>query len=298
MIKRTIYIGSDRHLRTENEQLILIDKNEGITDSVPIEDIGYLILDSFNTSITSRAMQKLIENDCVLLLCSSNHLPVAMMLSLDGHYSQTQRLIAQTELGQPARKQLWKQIVVAKIKNQFNLLEKYAYDNRELKSAFEKVQSGDTTNREGYAARIYWKRIFGNETFRRDREGDIPNPFLNYGYAILRAVVARSLVSAGLNPSLGLFHKNKYNAYFLADDLMEPYRPFIDEIVRSIFLSSEFSGEMIMSKEIKKLLLDIPNIDVRLDGKNHVLQIAVQTTCNSLASYYMGEKIKLKLPEL
>lgn len=296
MIKRIIYIGSAAYVSTENEQLFINRKEPESQEKVPIEDIGFLIFDSPQITVTSFAMQKLLANNTALIVCSPNHLPNGLMLTMEGNFAQTERFIAQIETKLPLKKNLWQLLVKAKIKNQYLLLKKLGFDFISVKDKLDKVQSGDATNQEAQASQHYWKNLFPGKKFKRERFGDYPNSLFNYGYAILRAVTARSIVAAGLHPSIGLHHKSKYNAYCLADDIMEPYRPFVDEIVLNFY--KENPEEKELNKDIKKILLNAAYVDVKIEDQLHPLWNGVQFTCNSLVNCYSKESKTLLLPEL
>jgi CRISPR-associated protein Cas1 len=243
MIKRTIYFGNPAYLRTQNEQLVvtLPENNSGLTEkdrstSIPIEDIGVVMLDHSQITISQALIAKLLANNVAFITCNQTHHPTGLLLNLDGNTLQAERFAEQIGASMPLKKQLWAQTVEQKIKNQAAVLKTYRKGDTLLMFQMAKnVRSGDPENLEGRAAAHYWKHLFGvEEEFIRDRKGDSPNHLLNYGYAILRAITARSLVGSGLLPTLGIHHRNKYNAYCLADDIMEPYRPYVDHLVCSM----------------------------------------------------------------
>jgi CRISPR-associated protein Cas1 len=297
MIKRTLYFGNPAYLKTANEQLVIEMHDSGETKSAPIEDIGLIILDHQQITITQAAMAKLLASNTALITCDNTHHPTGMMLSLDGHTLQSQKFQAQVDATVPLKKQLWQQTIMAKITNQAALLTLQREENKLLLTYAREVKSGDTDNHEAKAAAYYWKRIFPDFLeFRRERYGPPPNNLLNYGYAILRALVARSLTASGLLPTLGIHHRNQYNAYCLADDIMEPYRPFVDKIVCQIIRGN---GKFLeMSPSMKKALLEVPAMDVIIDGKSSPLMNAVQRTTASLAKCFEGTAKKVLYPEL
>ena len=237
MIKRTLCFTNPAYLSLKNEQLVVkMPASELVSESIttiPVEDIGVVVLENRQITITSGLMDALLENNCALITCDSKNLPVGLMLPLCGNTTQSERFRHQIEASLPLKKQLWQQTVQAKISNQAAVLENCTDAETACMNVWAKdVKSGDSENLEGRAAAYYWKKLFGYiENFNRDREGVPPNNLLNYGYAILRAVVARALVSSGMLPTLGIHHHNRYNAYCLADDIMEPYRPYVDELV-------------------------------------------------------------------
>lgn len=288
MVKRTLYFGNPAYLKTKTEQLIIEKQDDGEMVSVPIEDVGLIILDHAQITITSGLMAKLLEKNVALISCDNTHHPTGLMLNLDGHTLQSRQFAAQIESSLPLKKQLWQQTITAKIYNQAMLLKQLNKENKFLLNLAKDVKSGDPENHEAKAASYYWKNLFPPfVAFRRDRYGMPPNNLLNYGYAILRAVVARSLVGSGLLPTLGIFHRNQYNAYCLADDIMEPYRPFVDKLVCTMINPLEPTFEL--TPEIKKQLLTIPAMDVFINGDKSPLMIGVQRTTASLAKCFEGK---------
>lgn len=296
MIKRTLYFGNPAWIRTLNEQLVVERKDEE-SITVPIEDIGIVILDNFQLSISQAVMAKLLENNVALITCDSTHHPVGLMLNLDGNTLQSQKFQLQADASIPLKKQLWAQTVIAKIRNQAGVLLEQRQETKYLISLAETVKSGDSGNYEAKAASYYWKRVFPEYlNFTRERFGAPPNNLLNYGYAILRAIVARGLVGSGLLPTLGIFHRNQYNAYCLADDIMEPYRPYIDRIVFQIVRNN--GNYLDLSPGIKKQLLEIPVIDVKIDGKKSPLINAISRTTSSIVKVLEGRNRKILYPEI
>lgn len=295
MIKRTLYFGNPAYLKTINEQMVIEMHDSGETKQVPIEDIGLLILDHQQITITQALIARLLTNNVALITCDSTHHPTGLMLNLDGNTLQSQKFKAQVEASVPIKKQLWQQTVTAKIENQAALLKTRSAEYKLLLTYSKDVKSGDSENNEGKAAAYYWKRIFPDFLeFRRERYGPPPNNLLNYGYAILRAIVARSLVASGLLPTLGIFHRNQYNAYCLADDIMEPYRPFVDKTVCAII---SMNGKFLdMTVSMKKDLLAIPVMDVLIEDQKSPLMNAVQRTTASLAKCFEGKARKILYP--
>ncbi len=297
MIKRTLYFGNPAYLKTNNEQLVIELPETGETKNTPIEDIGILILDHQQITITQALMAKLLANNIALITCNDTHHPTGLMLNLDGNSLQSQKHQAQLEATVPLKKQLWQQTVSAKIDNQAALLKQEREDNKYLLNVSKDVKSGDADNCEAVAAAYYWKRIFPPFLeFRRERYGPAPNNLLNYGYSILRALVARSLVASGLLPTFGIHHRNQYNSYCLADDIMEPYRPYVDKVVCDIV---RMNGKFLeMTPSMKQALLAIPAMDVQIDGQKSPLMNAVQRTTASLAKCFEGKTRKLLYPSL
>ncbi|MGI8581258.1 MAG: type II CRISPR-associated endonuclease Cas1 [Chitinophagaceae bacterium] len=295
MIKRTLYFGNPAYLKTKDEQLIIEMQDTGETKTTPIEDIGILILDHQQITITQAVLAKLLANNTAIITCDNTHHPVGMQLSLDGHTLQSQKFKAQIEASVPLKKQLWQQTVAAKVTNQAALLRQQRIENKYMLNLASCVKSGDSDNCEARAAVYYWKNIFPEFLqFRRERYGPPPNNLLNYGYAILRAIVARALVCSGLLPTLGIHHRNQYNAYCLADDIMEPYRPFADKVVCHIIT---MNGNFLeMTPTMKKQLLEIPVMDVMIDGQKSPLMNAVQRTTASLAKCFETGTKKILYP--
>ena len=310
MIKSTLYFGNPAYLSLRNNQLIIrlpeVEKNDTLPDSFkrdtvrskPIEDIGVVVLDHKQITITSGVLEALLENNCAIITCDCKSMPVGLMLPLCGNTTQNERFRDQLDASLPLKKQLWQQTVKMKIENQATVLSKSR--NCEIKNMrvwANDVRSGDPDNLEARAAAYYWKNLFPKiEGFTRDREGIPPNNLLNYGYAILRAVVARGLVSSGLLPTLGIHHHNRYNAYCLADDIMEPYRPYVDELIVSIINSNCDIADL--SKEIKAKLLTIPTLEVSVNGKRSPLMVAVSQTTASLYKCFSGELRHIAYPQM
>ena len=303
MIKRTLYFGNPAYLSLRNSQLVInLPEANGMDDrtgnnTIPIEDIGIILLDHKQITITQGLLEALLSNNAAVITCDSSRMPVGLLLPLSGNTTQSERFQAQIDASLPLRKQLWQQTVQAKIGNQAYVLN--TCRNAVVKNMLawvDEVKSGDSDNLEARAAAYYWANMFpAIPEFRRGREGMPPNNLLNYGYAILRAVVARSLVASGLLPTLGIHHHNRYNAYCLADDIMEPYRPFVDKLVLELTDSGEDFQEL--TKSLKAKLLSIPVLDVIINDQRSPLMIAVGITTASLAKCYLGEVRKIVYPE-
>ena len=296
MIKKTLCFSNPAYLSLRNQQLVIqLDKSDK-KRTVPIEDIAYILLDHQQITITHAAIAALLENNAALITCDSRHLPVGLLLPLEGNTLQSERFQAQIEASLPLRKQLWQQTVECKIRNQAYLLKKlHNCEVRNMLAWASEVRSGDSTNFEGRAAAYYWSKMFPEQDdFTRDREGVHPNAMLNYGYAVLRAIVARALVASGLLPTLGIHHHNRYNAYCLADDIMEPYRPFVDQLVAQLI--QQYPDQEEITTEIKRQLLTIPTLEVIISGQRSPLMIATSQTTASLAKCYNGELRKITYP--
>lgn len=307
MIKKTLYFGNPIYLSLRNAQLVLrmpdADKLEesfkqDAERTIPIEDIGVVVLDNRRITITTGAMEALLANNCAIITCDSTDLPVGLMLPLCGNTTQSERFRTQIDASLPLKKQLWQQTVRQKILNQATVLNRNTGAIvKNMQVWANEVRSGDPDNFEARAAAYYWRNLFPTlPNFVRGREGDPPNNLLNYGYAILRACVARGLVGSGLLPTLGIHHHNRYNAYCLADDIMEPYRPYVDDLV--IQIMQEYPDYSELNRSIKAALLTIPALDVVLDDKRSPLMIAVGQTTASLAKCFNGELRKIAYPEL
>jgi CRISP-associated protein Cas1 len=294
MIKRTIYIGKPSYLKLKQKQLVVQDpETREIKGTVPIEDIALLLLDHYQITISNQLLIQLQGNTVAVISCDEHHLPFGMMLPMYGHTQYSERIKHQLAVSEPLKKQLWKQTVIKKIENQKALLDLNKKVSQPLVEYILNVKSGDTTNREGMAAQFYWKHLF--ENFSRQRFGDAPNNLLNFGYAVLRSIVARALVSSGLLPVLGIFHRNKYNPYCLADDIMEPYRPFVDKLVYNYAVNR---NNYELTKEAKAHILTIATQDVFIDSVVRPLFIAVTTTTSSLYKCFTGEVRHIKYPKL
>ena len=308
MIKKTLCFSNPIYLSLRNAQLVLhlpeVESNKTLPEvmkkeaerTIPIEDIGVVILDNRRITITSGAMEALLENNCAVITCNQKSIPIGLLLPLSGNTIQNERFRTQLDASLPLRKQLWQQTIKQKILNQEYVLRTNTdKETNCMRIWANDVRSGDPDNLEARAAAYYWKNLFENyPNFARDREGEAPNNLLNYGYAILRAVIARALVGSGLLPTLGIHHHNRYNAYCLADDIMEPYRPYVDQLVLDIIHNSTEIYEI--TREIKIQLLSIPTLDVIMNSKRSPLMIAAQQTTASLAKCFAGESKHICYP--
>lgn len=309
MIKKTLYFGNPAYLSLQNNQLVIklpeVERNASLPDSFkkqtvvtkPIEDIGLVVLDNNQITITSGVLEALLENNSSIITCDSKSMPVGLMLPLYGNTVQNERFREQLSVSLPLKKQLWQQTIKAKIENQSAvLINCLGEESRCMKVWANDVKSGDSENLEARAAAYYWKTLFADiDGFTRDREGISPNNLLNYGYAVLRAIIARALVSSGLLPTLGIHHHNRYNAYCLADDIMEPYRPYVDELVFG--LVQQYGKNLELTRDIKAKLLTIPTLDVIISGKRSPLMIAASQTTASLYKCFSGELRRIVYPE-
>ncbi len=295
MIKRTLYFSNPYYLSLENGQLKIQPKEDKtIQKTVPVEDIGFVVLDHPQLSFSMKLLEQLSAHNVAVVFCDSSHLPTSMLLQLDGHSTQNELFRAQIRASEPLKKNLWKQTIVAKIKNQAAHLEQHKLPAQELRAFARSVKSGDTDNREGTAARLYWQRLLGKD-FIRDRYGLPPNHLLNYGYTLLRAAVARALAGSGLLATLGIHHHNRYNAFCLADDLMEPYRPYVDQIALNVY--ADYPNEKELNKDMKASMLSLMSSDVTVSGNKRPLMIALSTTTASLARCFAGESRTICYPD-
>lgn len=292
MLKKSILFENKASLTTQNLQLVI--KSEIRESSIPIEDIGYLVIDHPEIYLSIPALNLLIDNNTAVIVCNTNHFPNGMFLNLNSHHIQQEIFKNQINASVPLKKQLWQQTVMEKITNQGLLLEKITNQKNNFDFLSSKVLSGDTSNMEGVAANFYWKSFF-EHNFKRERFGDYPNNFLNYGYAILRAATARALSGSGLLNTLGIHHKSKYNAFALADDIMEPFRPIIDEKVAEIMQNY---AEQELKTAIKVELLQILTRTVYFKEEKSPLMVALQKTASSLQQCYTGDRKKIKYPKL
>jgi CRISPR-associated protein Cas1 len=295
MIKRTLFFGNPAYLSTKNEQIVISYPDKELeTKTVAIEDIGVIVLENQQITITNGLLEKLTINNVALINCDQQHLPIGLLMPLNGHTEQSERFKNQINASAPLKKNLWQQTISSKILNQAGLLKEKGIPCRKMELWAKEVTSGDALNHESRAAVFYWQNLIPIVNFTRGQKGMPPNNLLNYGYAILRAITARAIVSSGMLPTLGIFHRNKYNAYCLADDIMEPYRPYVDLIVSHIMETEDSYDELTI--EIKKQLLNIATIDVFIDGKNSPLMVAMSRTTHSLHECFEGTARKILYP--
>ena len=292
MIKRTLFFGTKCSLTTKLEQLVV--KTAERETTIPIEDVGFVVIENQEAYISIPALSKLSANNVSVIFCDNKHMPQSMLLNLDSHYIQQEHFRNQINATEPLKKQLWQQVIKAKIEHQAALLFAIGKNENPLKFYAANVLSGDTNNREGAAAAYYWKNIFDFD-FKRERYGTYPNLFLNYGYIILRAAVARALSGSGLLCTLGIHHHQKYNAFCLADDIMEPYRPLVDAKVLEIIAQHNTQE---LTPTIKAALLNVLTQTVYFEDKKSPLMVALSTTTSSLQQCFAGSTRKIKYPKL
>lgn len=302
MLKRTLFFSNPARLSTALEQLVVetgsIEEGSVEKRGVPIEDIGIIVLEHQQITITHVLLNKLFQNNVAVITCNDKHMPSGFMLPFEGHTLMQERYKLQLSASEPLKKQLWQQTVVAKIRNQAAVLEKNNIDAKKLKIWANEVLSGDGNNHEGIAAAYYFDKIFTEfiVKFRRSREGDAPNNLMNYGYAIIRATIARALTGSGLLCALGIHHRNKYNPYCLADDIMEPFRPFVDEMVLD-FIKTE-QDISVLTKEIKLKLLTLPTVDTKMGNEVNVLMTAANKVSAGIVKFFTGEIKKMIYPKV
>ena len=275
MAKQTLVIETAKELSLRGGMIVIADRQSGEEILRPLEDVKMIIVDHHSVRLTMPLLIRLANNNVAVVICDEKHMPTTMMLDLESNTQQSLRFQKQISASVTTKKQLWKQIIEAKIVNQSLLLEKLGKGKNTLICYARNVKSGDSSNREGVAARVYWKTLLGNG-FIRDRFGEPPNSLLNYGYTLLRSLVARNLMNAGLLPTIGINHHNRYNAFPLADDMMEPYRPYVD--LKVIELMGR--GIVEVCREAKKELLEM-TYDV-------IPTNAIMMSASTLADVYQG----------
>lgn len=299
MIKRTLYFSNPVYLSLKNAQLVVDFPAEAqkTKQQIPLEDIGLIVLDHQQITFTQSIASALADQNAAMLWCNDKHMPSAMLINIEGSSTFTEALRIQLEASEPLKKQLWKQTIQQKIFNQAKVLDWMGHDGDPLRKMSEKVGSGDPENMEGRAAARYWDLLLRKYNVTRAQDEPMPNPFFNYAYAILRAITARSLVSSGFLPAMGIHHTNKYNSFCLADDIMEPYRPIADWIVLQWLNEIPSFPERLRTAD-KATLLQLPVTDVWINEKQSPLMIGMQRTTAGLMSCFEGTLRKVPYPEL
>lgn len=292
MIKQTLFFTTPVSLSLKYNQIEIRCKDVEEVITRPIEDVGVIIVENQMVHFTIPLLNALADNNVAVIFCNAQCMPNTMLMPLESNAVQQEVYRFQIEASLPTKKRIWKEIIEYKIRNQAALLDMLGRDGKVLKPYYMNVLSGDSDNREGLAAKIYWQQMYGRP-FNRDRNGEAPNSLLNYGYAILRAAVARALLGSGLFPAFGLFHRNRYNAFPLADDVMEPYRPFVDYAVYRIF---ECSPEACLDKKAKELLVRVLFADVKMKEQTRPLQLALSMTTASLVRALKDKKESIIYP--
>ncbi len=298
MIKRVLCFTNPAYLSLHLQQMVVEQPAAAppvAPRTIPVEDIGVVILENKQITITQALLAALLDNNCAVISCDDHHLPSGLFMPLDGHNLQCERFLTQVNASEPLRKQLWQQTVVSKIRSQAYVLGTLQVENKNMLAWAGAVRSGDTDNLEGRAAVYYWRNVFGDADFLRGQFDDIQNAMLNYGYSVVRAMMARALVAAGLMPTLGIHHHNRYDAYCLADDIMEPYRAFVD--LQVLKLLPEYDEATTLTPSLKQALLSLTTADVSIDGHCSPMMIAMQTTANSVQQCFSGEARKIIYPD-
>lgn len=278
-------------LRMEGARLMIESRDGSAPLAVALIDLDAVILSNPQIHLSQAVLGQLATASVPLVVCDAKHQPTGMLVPLVGNAIQTERIRVQAVVSEPRRKQLWKQVVQAKLRNQAGLLERRSGVDHGLRSMAQQVQSGDSTNREAQGARRYWTALFGPE-FRRDRDAMDANRFLNYGYALLRSLAARALVGAGLHPSLGLQHHNRYDPMALASDLMEPFRPWVDA---RVLLALETGGDD-LTPATKTVLFGLFQDQVGLGEERWPLPEAMHRSAARLTQAYAQGRTRLLLP--
>jgi CRISPR-associated protein Cas1 len=292
MIKRVISISNACKLLTKNNNLIIDRPGEELITASPIEDISIIIINTYDEVLISSSLIQNLGDNCVsLVVCNDKHLPTNYLLPiLSGHHQSHKVLMAQSKLKQPFKKQIWKSVVTQKINNQALALSHFDIDNKKLLILSNQITSGDKENKEALAANIYFKQLFGTN-FTRDRNLPGTNSLLNYGYAIFRATMARAIVATGLNPGFGIFHNNKYNPMCLVDDLMEPFRPWIDIRVKEL-------GSVDLTPEIKQYLIKVLFNDVRYNNQLSSIMSSITYSAQNYKLCVLGELNSIDFPTI
>lgn len=295
MIKRIIDVSEPAYLHLKNNQL-LVDKNAETVATIPVEDLGVIILENPQIVITQKVIIACQKNNVALVFCDERHLPYSLILPIsDGNTLHNKVLHSQISISKPTKKRLWQQIVIHKIQQQLKTLERAGKKSTQLQKLVRKVKAGDPENIEAQAAKKYWRLLFGDE-FRRNIDLPGINALLNYGYAIIRAMIARAVVGSGLHPSIGVFHKNQYNGLCLADDLMEPLRPWVDHLVFNLMIKSN-DEDIVINKQTKTVFLSLPSSSVYYKKKKMPLMIACHYFLADFKKAFDNSDFKLSYPE-
>jgi len=296
MIERILDISEKpANLRLRNGLLVMQGEGEEAV-TMPLEDVAVLVVSNPQVTFSQAILSGIAASGGAFVVCNEKHMPVGMLLPLTGNFVQAERFALQANVPVPTRKRLWQQVVRAKIKAQANLLKRLRGNDEGLAALAERVRSGDPQNLEGQASRRYWPALFARKDFRRDAEAADQNRHLNYGYAVLRAIVARAICAAGLHPSLGLHHHNRYDAFCLADDLMEPLRPVVDAAV--VHLVRNGGDHIELEREAKTFLLQALTGRLTIAGESRTLFDVAARCASSLVDVFEGKQGRLLLPEV
>lgn len=296
MIRKTLEFSTPGTRLSVSHRQLVIDRPDQPKVTRPIEDLGVVIVDDVRATYTQSVFLELLDAGATVLVSGRNHLPVGIMLPLDAHHVQTERHRAQIATKEPVKKRIWQALIRAKIAQQAAVLTHFTGGHAGLAHMAGRVRSGDPENLEAQAAQRYWPRLFG-AVFRRDRDADGVNALLNYGYAVIRAAVARAIVAAGLIPSLGVHHRNRSNPFCLADDLFEPYRPYVDWRVKLLMGDETNPPPDLSQRETRAALLSLFNETVQVEERRLPLLYAIQAGATSLCRALTGGDRSLALPE-
>jgi len=296
VIKKIIEISRERTSLSIKYGQLIIKQDGKETSSIPCEDIGVLLVDNPATNYTHCVFTELLKHNAAVVLCDDSHLPAGMLLPIEANTIQTERYAKQINVKEPLKKKLWQQIVRAKIRHQAKLIKDETQTYKALTALLSQVRSGDPSNIEARASKLFWRAYIQGIEFRRDSEGKPPNNLLNYGYMVMRAAVARAICSAGLLPSVGLHHRNRYNAFCLADDLVEPFRGFVEKKVKEIVQTGEDYEEL--TQTIKAKLLEVLYEEVEISDYKGPLMVGLHRTAASLQRCFAGEQKEVELPKI
>ena len=296
MIRKTVEFSTPGTRLSVSLRQLVVERPDLPKATLPMEDLGVVIVDTTQATYSQAVFIELLEAGATLMVTGRDHLPVGMMLPLDAHHVQTERHRAQVEASQPVKKRSWQALVRSKISQQAHVLSRFDSDNADLHAIARRVKSGDPDNLEAQAAQRYWPRLFG-KGFRRDRSAEGVNALLNYGYAVIRAATARAVVAAGLIPSLGVYHHNRTNPFCLADDLFEPYRPYVDWRVKSLVIEARGGSPTLDDRQTRAALLSLFNETVLVGGRRNPLLLALHASAASLCRALTGGDRTLALPE-
>lgn len=275
---------------------LVIDCGEELGKTmVPLTQVAALVLSNPHVSVTNAALAGVATNGGVVVVSDNKFQPAGMLLPLDSHYVQGERFRMQAAVTQPVQKRLWQQIVRSKILAQAMTLKRLTGHDSGLSYLVGRVASGDTGNLEAQAAQRYWPVVFNNPHFRRNRDAEDQNRLLNYGYAVLRALTARAICAAGLHPALGVHHHNRYDSFALASDMMEPFRPLVDETV--VRIVNEHGDGVALGRDVKRTIITGVTGLIKVEDETRTIFSILAKCASSLAAVYAGERKKLFLPE-
>lgn len=296
MTERIIDLAEEPARLNVRNHCLVIAREEQPEITIPLGEVAALALSNPRVSLTHAALAGLAEAGAVVIVCNDKHMPAAMLLPLEAHFIQSERFALQTQAPLPLRKRLWQSVVRAKIRAQARVLTQVRGGDAGLPLLIPKVRSGDPGNVEGEAARRYWQALFADRAFRRSRSGGDQNVLLNYGYAVLRAIIARAICASGLHPSIGLHHHNRYDAFCLADDLMEPFRPLVD---RTVVTYCDCAGaDTPLDKAAKMALVGTLMGRFTASGEERTLFDIAGRVAADLVGAFSGKRRSLVFPEL